>query len=62
VLTVKILKLRTRPSVRKLTATDWFTDGYLKRCLMYSRTSILKKDLGPLVKPKSGIEGTGTQK
>lgn len=36
--TVKIfLNKETRPSVACAVATDWVTNGWLKRCLMYSR-------------------------
>jgi len=37
VLTVKAISQTARPSVINLTATDWFTGGWLKCCLMYSR-------------------------
>nr|YP_008082061.1 hypothetical protein RSOL_m01270 [Rhizoctonia solani]AGK45439.1 hypothetical protein RSOL_m01270 [Rhizoctonia solani] len=41
--TVKADVPYVRPSVPCRIATDWLTDGYLKWCLMYSRTLIRSK-------------------
>lgn len=41
--TVKDLVQKLRPSVLRRIATDWFTDGYLKWCLMYSRNPKFQK-------------------